>query len=101
MSTFAEFWKKRNENAMKDIEAILKKEKEIVLFLTEEGQEFEDNFHILFAEIFQSSLSGLVDNFRTMQEKIMTIEYVEEEEEKILKSEKLTENQKNKAVHFH
>jgi len=98
MSTFVEFWKERNIKAMKDIEYILEEKKEMVLFLTEEGLEFEENFHILFVEIFQSSFSGLMDKFNNMQEKIMSIEYIEGEEEKILKNEKLTPDQKAKAV---
>ncbi|MHA1224182.1 MAG: hypothetical protein ACTSP3_13220 [Candidatus Heimdallarchaeaceae archaeon] len=98
MSTFIELWGERNKTIMRDIEELLSKEKkeDVRLFITKEGLDYERNFNILFVEIFQSSLSGLMNKVNSMQEKLMSLDFTEEEEKRILSFEEITEVQKNR-----
>jgi hypothetical protein len=102
MSTFTELWKERSKAIMKEIDEflIVEKKDEVYLFLTEDGLDFEENFNILFVEIFQSSLSALMNKFENMQDKLMSFEFVVDEEEKILSSEELTEEQRKRTINI-
>ncbi len=83
---------------MDDIDVVLKESGgDNYIFCTEDGIVFEENSNILFVELFQASMSALMEDVQAMQEKIVSIEYLESEEKKILTLETLTPEQTDKA----